>query len=474
MANYDLVVIGGGAAGITSAFTAQGLGKEVAIIEENKLGGECTWSGCVPSKALIKASKVAYQSQQADKYGIKTTVEIDDEAVLEYVNSVIQKVYQKENPEVFAEAEIDVFEKRAEFVDGQTLKVGAEEITADKVMIATGSKPLVPPIPGLDEVDYLTNESFFELSELPASMIVLGGGAIGVELAQALNRLGVEVTIVEMQNNILPREETELVNILRDKLAAEGVNLLTGYKAEQVANNGQTIEVTAVDKAENKTTVSAKKLLVAVGRKPNTDTLNLEDIGVRTNRQGIAVDQTLKTSVANIYACGDIVGPYRFSHVSNYEGVTATLNAVLPLPIKRKVDYSNLLWVTFTDPELAHLGLTEAQAREEYGEQIKIYEYDYAELDRAETDSNGDSQAKFICDSKNKIIGAHILGARAGELIHESQVLKNLNQPISKLNGMIHAYPTYSELNKQVGKEAQIQGLKENFSWVDKLMWWRD
>ena len=166
MSDYDLVVIGGGAAGITSAFTAQGLGKEVAIIEENKLGGECTWSGCVPSKALIKASKVAHQSQQADKYGIKTTIEIDDGEVLEYVNSVIQKVYQKENPEVFAEAGITVFKERAEFVDDQTLKVGAEEITGDKIMIATGSKPLVPPIPGLDEVDYLTNESFFELTEL--------------------------------------------------------------------------------------------------------------------------------------------------------------------------------------------------------------------------------------------------------------------------------------------------------------------
>ncbi|MBM7557420.1 dihydrolipoyl dehydrogenase family protein [Halanaerobacter jeridensis] len=472
---YDLIVIGGGAAGITSAFTAQGLGKKVAIVEENKLGGECTWSGCVPSKALIKASKVAHESQTADKYGIKTTVEIDDEEVLDYVNSVIQKVYQKENPEVFAEAGITVFKERAEFVDGQTLNVGTEEITADKIMIATGSKPFVPPIPGLDEVDYLTNESFFELSELPASMIVLGGGAIGVELAQALNRLGVEVTIVEMQDNILPREEPELVNILRDKLVAEGVNLLTGYKAEQVAQNDeQLIEVTAVDKAENERTVSAEKLLVAVGRKPNTETLNLDEIGVETKRQGIVVDQTLKTSVPNIYACGDIVGPYRFSHVSNYEGVTATLNAVLPLPIKRKVDYSNLLWVTYTDPELAHLGLTEAQAREEYGEQIKIYEYDYAELDRAETDSNGEGKAEFICDKKNKIIGVHILGARAGELIHESQVLKNLNQPLTKLNAMIHAYPTYSELNKQVGKEAQIKGLKEKFSWVDKLMWWRD
>jgi pyruvate/2-oxoglutarate dehydrogenase complex dihydrolipoamide dehydrogenase (E3) component len=474
MYDYDLVVIGGGAAGITSAFTAQGLEKKVAIVEENKLGGECTWSGCIPSKALIKASKVAQQSHKAEKYGIETTVEIDDAKVLDYVNSVIQKVYNKEDPAVFNEAGIDVFEKRAEFIDKYTLKVGTEEVTAEKIMIATGSNAFVPPIPGLEEVDYLTNESFFELTELPESMIVLGGGAIGVELAQAVNRLGVEVTIVEMQDNILPREESELVDILRDKLAAEGVNLLTGYKAEQVANKDQVIEVTAVDKEETKITVSADKLLVAVGRKPNTKTLNLDEIGVETDRQGIAVDKTLQTSVANIYACGDIVGPYRFSHVCNYEGVTATLNAVLPLPIKRKVDYSNLLWVTYTDPELAHLGLTEAQAREEYGDKIKVYNYDYAELDRAETDSNGEGKAKFICDKKNKIIGVHILGARAGELIHESQVLKNLNQPLTKLSSMIHAYPTYSELNKQVGKKAQIQGLKEKFAWVNKLMWWRD
>ena len=477
MANkYDLIVIGGGAAGITAAFTAEGLGKEVAIVEENKLGGECTWSGCVPSKALIKASKVAQNSYNADKYGIETTVDIDDSEVLEYVNSVIQNVYKKEKPEVFTEAGITVFKERAEFIDSHTLKLGTEEVTADKIMIATGSRAFVPPIPGLEKVDYLTNESFFELTELPESMIILGGGAIGVELAQALNRLGVEVTIIEMQDNILPREETELVTVLRNKLAVEGVKLLTGHKAEQVAkkNDGQVIEVTAVDKEEKRITVDAEKLLVAVGRKPNTDTLNLEDIGVETNRQGIVVDKTLKTSVANIYACGDIVGPYRFSHVSNYEGVTATLNAVLPLPIKRKVDYSNLLWVTYTDPELAHLGLTETQAKEKYGDEIKIYDYDYSELDRAETDSNQEGKAKFICDSNNRIIGAHILGARAGELIHESQILKNLDNPITKLSEIIHAYPTYSELNKQVGKEAKIKGLKDKFAWLNKLMWWRD
>jgi pyruvate/2-oxoglutarate dehydrogenase complex dihydrolipoamide dehydrogenase (E3) component len=206
-----------------------------------------------------------------------------------------------------------------------------------------------------------------------------------------------------------------------------------------------------------------------VGRQPNTASLNLEELGIKTNKEGVVVDKSLRTTVDNIYACGDIVGPYLFSHVSNYEGIIATFNAVLPLPIKRKVDYSNLLWVTYTDPELAHLGLTEAQARAEYGNKIKIYHYDYADLDRAETDSNREGKAKFICDSKHQIIGA-----RAGELIHESQILKNLDQPLTKLSSIMHAYPTYSELNKQVGKEARIKGLQDKFAWLNKLIWWKN
>ncbi|MGM0369397.1 MAG: dihydrolipoyl dehydrogenase family protein [Bacillota bacterium] len=476
MANYDLAVIGGGAAGITAAFTARGLGKDVVVIEENKLGGECTWSGCVPSKALIKASKVAQQSRQAAKYGIDTTVDVDSSQVLDYVDSVIQKVYSKENPAVFAQEGIDVIQERAQFVDPHTLEAGNQELSAAKIIIATGSKPLIPPINGLAEVDYLTNENFFQLEELPESLIILGGGAIGVELAQAVQRLGVETTIIEMQDTILPREEANLVEILSNKLATEGVNLLTGYKAQQVTNknNSQAVEVTAVNNEGIEQQVSAQQLLVAVGRQPNTASLNLEDVGVETNKQGIAVDKSLQTTVDNIYACGDIVGPYLFSHVSNYEGIIASFNAVLPLPIKRKVDYSNLLWVTYTDPELAHLGLTEAQARAEYGEKIKIYHYDYADLDRAETDSKGEGKAKFICDSRHQIIGVHILGARAGELIHESQILKNLDQPLTKLSSIMHAYPSYSELNKQVGKEARIKGLQDKFAWLTKLMWWKN
>jgi pyruvate/2-oxoglutarate dehydrogenase complex dihydrolipoamide dehydrogenase (E3) component len=229
--DYDLVVIGGGAAGITAAFTARGLGKKVVVIEENKLGGECTWSGCVPSKALIKASKVAQQSRQADKYGIETTVDIDSSQVLDYVDSVIQKVYSKENPDIFAQEGIDVIEERAQFVDSHTLQAGNYELSAAKIIIATGSKPLMPPINGLAEVDYLTNENFFQLEELPESLIILGGGAIGVELAQAVQRLGVETTIIEIQDTILPQEEEDLVEILSNKLESEGVNLLTGYKA---------------------------------------------------------------------------------------------------------------------------------------------------------------------------------------------------------------------------------------------------
>ena len=471
MSNYDyeLIVIGGGAAGLSSAFTAQNLGKDVALVEEDKLGGECTWSGCVPSKALIKASKVAQQSRGAEKYGIQTQVEVESKKVLAYVDSVVADVYEKEKPEVLAEEGITVLQGRAQFIDKNTLKVGKAEVSAAKIIIATGSKPYVPPIKGLEEVDYLTNESFFALDELPQSMVILGGGAIGVELAQALNRLGVEITVVEIQDSILAREESDLVQILRDKLDEEGVNLLTGYRAEKVVKKDGRVVVTALNKDEETRKVEGAELLVAVGRKPNLASLNLAKIGIETDQQGIAVDNKLRTSVSNIYACGDIVGPYRFSHVSNYEGVTATLNALLPLPIKRKVDYSNLLWVTYTDPELAHLGLTESQARKEYNK-IRVYEFDYEDLDRAETDANGAGKAKFICDSQGTILGAHILGARAGELIHEGQILKSLDESITELSAIIHAYPTYSELNKKVGTAAKVEELKSKYAWLSKLI----
>jgi len=463
--NYDLVVIGGGAAGITAAFTAVGFNKRVALIEKERLGGECTWKGCVPSKALLKAAKTAHQIQTAAKYGIKNDTKFEAEAVMKYVHSIQQKVYQKENPEVLKAKGIDFFAAEAEFIDRHTLKVGENRITAAKFIIASGSSPLIPPLKGLSQVPYLTNENLFELEKLPESMLIIGAGPIGVEMAQAFNRLGVEVNLIQRSERILKKEEASLSKRLAQILIEEGINLITGFEALKVEADAK-IMLTVADQEGNQKKLHGERLMIAAGRKANIESLKLDKLGLKTDRQGIVTDNKMRTNIKNIYASGDVVGPYLFSHISYQEGITAAVNALSPLAFK-KMSYQNIIWVTYTDPELAHLALTEAEARKEYGDQIKIYEVDYSDLDRALTESEK-GKAKFICNNKGKLLGAHILGERAGEIIHSCQILKSFDLPFKKLQSVIHAYPTYSEIIRDGAKEAYISDWKNRLEFLKR------
>ncbi|WP_051056328.1 dihydrolipoyl dehydrogenase family protein [Halanaerobium saccharolyticum] len=464
--NYDIVVIGGGAAGLTAAFTANGLNKKVALIEKDRLGGECTWKGCVPSKALLKSAKVAHQIQEADKYGVKSDFEIDDKRVMDYVHSVQEKIYQKENPKVLAEKGIDFIDAQAEFVDNHTLKVGENKISADKIIIASGSLPFIPAIEGVEKISYLSNENLFELEKLPESLLIIGGGPIGIEMAQAFNRLGVEVSLVQRSEQILKKEEASFSQRLRKKLAQEGVNFFIGFEAVKFEKKDKII-LTAADNNGDVKQIKAEKVLIAAGRKANVESLKLDKIGLKTSRQGIVTDKKMRTNINNIYACGDVVGPYRFSHISYQEGITAAVNAVSPLAFK-KMNYENIIWVTFTDPELAHLALTEAEAKEKYGNQIKVYELDYSDLDRAVTESEN-GKAKFICDKRGKLLGAHIIGDRAGEIIHACQILKTFNLPLKKLQSVIHAYPTYSEIIRDAAKKSYISEWENRLEFLNKF-----
>ncbi|HET8903929.1 MAG TPA: NAD(P)/FAD-dependent oxidoreductase [Saccharospirillum sp.] len=449
MKPYDLIVIGSGAGGLTAAFTALGFGKRVLIVEKDRPGGECTWSGCVPSKALINQAKEVHIARKfAD-------IAIDTGAILERVRAVSEHVYEEETPEVLQKAGADYVNGFARFISPTRIEVGEKTYEGKKFVLATGSSPFVPPIQGLDQVDYLTNENFFQQTTLPASVIVLGGGPIGMELAQAMNRLGVQVTLVEMMPEILSREEPEFSALIRQRLSAEGVRFELGTKAVGVEKTASGVRLNT-EKGEVAGSLDAENLLVAIGRAPNVKGMGLEDIGVDVDKS-VLVNQHLQTSVKTIYACGDVAGPYLLSHMANFQGKIAAMNAILP--INRSVDYSHVAWATFTDPEFARAGLTEQEARELHGDSIRVYRYDFAKLDRAKTKAGDIGLIKLIVSRRGKVLGAHIIGERAGELIAEVQVMKTLNLNFGKLQKVIHPYPTYSDSLRQLSQQVFLDNI---------------
>ncbi len=462
--DYDLIVIGGGAAGMVSSTMAAGLGKKVALVEHRMLGGECTHSGCVPSKALIKAANICrYASGEGgSEYGLAEGPprSVNPEYVMDHVRNVVRKVYDGHRPEVFRERGMEIVFGSPVFTDNHHIEVEGETLSAESFIIATGSSAFIPPIEGIDTVPYLTNESAFELKKLPRSMIVLGGGPIGTELAQALSRLGVHITIVEMAEQIMIREDKELRDLLARRLADEGLVLLTRTKAVRLSQEEGMISLTVEGPDRETRAVTAESILVAVGRVVNTEGLGLEKAGVHHSPKGIAVDDALRTSSPNIYACGDVVGPYQFSHMAEYQARIATQNALLP--IKKHADYEHYIWCMFTDPELAHAGLTEDEARQKYGEKVRVYRWEYGNTDRGKTDMEGFGLSKIICNDRYKILGAHILGSRAGDVIHEIQVAKTFDIPLYKLDSVIHIYPTFSDVIKQPAKVCHIDELKGN------------
>ncbi|HEY3277702.1 MAG TPA: NAD(P)/FAD-dependent oxidoreductase [Syntrophorhabdaceae bacterium] len=463
--DYDLIVVGGGAAGMVSSSLAAGLGKKVALVEHRTLGGECTRSGCVPSKALIKSANIYHYAKNAGlmDYGLSTGEGengIRPDRVFGHVRNVVGKVYHGHRPEVFRERGMELVFGKPAFLDNHHIDVDGKTLSAESFIIATGSRAFIPPIEGIAAVPVLTNETVFELERLPSSMIVLGGGPIGTELAQALARLGVAVTIVEMAEQILIREEKEMRDLLAERFAGEGLTILTRTKALKLEHLGGLIHLTVEGPDKEERVITAETILVAVGRKPNIEDLDLNKAGVDHSAMGITTDKTLRTAAPNIYACGDVVGPYQFSHMAEYQARIATQNALLP--VKKHVDYEHYIWCMFTDPELAHAGLTEEQARADHGSSIKVYKWEYANTDRGKTEVEEFGFCKIICDDKYKVLGAHIMGSRAGDLIHELQIIKTLGLPLYKLDSVIHIYPTFSDVIRQPAKQSHIDELKGN------------
>jgi pyruvate/2-oxoglutarate dehydrogenase complex dihydrolipoamide dehydrogenase (E3) component/anti-anti-sigma regulatory factor len=452
--DYDLIVIGGGIAGFVSAVTANGLGKRVAIIEKGKVGGNCTNFTCIPSKALIRSSHLSREMAHRDRLGLQTlpAAGLDTGQVMAHIRSVVQKAYEKDLPETFEKIGIRVLPGAASFVNQHQIQVDGRTLSAEKFIVAVGTRPLVPPIAGLRDVDYLTNENLYQLDSLPRSLIILGGGVDGLEYASAFGRLGVETTVVEMATRLLPMADRELVNMLLRALQADGIRILPGAKAASLWKEHDKVVLTFEQGEGRYGEVQADRVLVSIGRKPDLEGLLLEKAGVNYNPRGIITDTTLRTSAPSIYACGDIVGPYQLASTAEYQGMLAATNAVLPL--KRKVDYRNNVYVIFTEPPLAYLGLTEEEAHKKHGASLKVYRFDYANMRRALVDGTEVGMGKFLCDGRGRIVGAHILGEAAPDVIHEAQVIKALCRPLHKLHSMTHAYPTYAQA--LVGRASQL------------------
>ncbi len=448
--DYDIGIIGGGAAGLTVASGAAQLGAKVVLIEKEKaLGGDCLHFGCVPSKTLIKTAKVYHDLKTVGHYGLPPVElhRVDFRKVTQRIRSVIETIQKHDSEERFCSLGAKVVFGNPGFVDPHIVQCGEKTLSAGKWVIATGASPLVPAITGLSETPHITNRDIFSLEKLPESMIVLGGGPIGVEMSQAFSRLGTLVSVVDMAPQILPREDEDMAAVVMERMSAEGVRFYLGHTVESTKNEGGQREVTLKAPSGKAIRLKAETLLVALGRKPNSQGLGLEDIGISVNPRGIDADQRLRTSQKHIFAAGDVNGGYQFTHTAGYEGSIVISNAIFHLP--RKVDYTWIPWCTYCDPELASIGMNEKAARAA-GQTYTVWTESFDGNDRNLAEGGDPGRIKLLLNDSGTPIGVQIVGPRAGDLIIEWVAALNGKTKLSTLAGAIHPYPTLGEINKRV------------------------
>ncbi len=461
MAGYDLVIVGMGSAGMVAAEFAPKLGIKVACVEGHRVGGDCLWTGCVPSKALLASAKAAHTMRHADAYGL-TAVEpqIDTARVWSRIHAIQQELASTDdNPARFEAEGVDVLLGAARLTSPTTVQVGDDEHEARYILLATGSRPATPPIDGLAEAGYLTSERIFELDRAPESLVMIGAGPISIELSQALTRLGVRVTVLQKGTGVLEREEPALAERLLRTLRAEGVDLEVGVDIDRVSvsQDGGSKTVHAGERSW-----TAAEIFVGAGRRPNVEGLGLEEIGVKVRRRGVEVDDKLRTSVKTIYAAGDVAGRWLFTHSAGYEAARAVRNMFLP----GSNGGSFLVpWCTFTDPELAHAGLTEAQARAEHGDDaVAVWTRDLSHSDRARADSAPNGEIRIVT-AKGRIVGAHALAPSAGELIGELALAIDRELKLTDLSSLVHVYPTIAITIQQIASDASYASAAK-YSWL--------
>lgn len=450
---YDLVVVGGGSAGLTGARFAARLGRKVAIVEANRLGGDCTWTGCVPSKSLIRAANLAHDMRQAGSFGLASAeFTVNFRALMDRVRSVIAEIHSGESPEILKSQGIDTFLSPAKFKDPHTVNAGNSNLVGKKFLLATGARPSVPPITGLDRVPFLTYESLWNLEELPDRLLIIGGGAIGCEFAQAFARLGSSVTLFEGTESLLGQEEPEATGLLADALKSEGVCLQLATLVDSVYESEIGIGVTS--KGRHWT---GDSLLVATGRRPNVDGMDLEKAGITQTDLGITVDCFLRTTRHHIFAAGDCTGGPQFTHYAAWQGFMATRNALLPG--KAPGTLASVPRVTFTDPELAQAGLTEREAKDRHGDAVRTVLWPYGSVDRAVIDGTTAGFIKAVTLNSGRLAGATIVGPGAGEMIHEWALAIDRRTKLGELANTLHAYPTYSMATLQMATEQRVSQL---------------
>ena len=439
----DICVIGAGSGGLSVAAGAVQMGANVVLIEKDKMGGDCLNTGCVPSKALLAAGKHAQAMRVPEPFGVEpVTPNVDFSAAMAHVHDVIKGIEPHDSVERFEGLGVKVILGAASFVSPTEVEVNGTRVRAKRFVIATGSRAAVPPIPGIDETEHFTNENIFENAERPRHLLVVGGGPIGMEMAQAHRRLGSEVTVLELFN-ALPKDDPDLASVVVEALRSEGVAIREQVQIERVS--GTTGDISVFLKSGEE--IRGSHLLIAAGRAPNVDGLGLEAAGVKHSPKGIEVDSRLRTSNKKIYAVGDAKGGLMFTHLAGYDAGIVIRNILFKLPTK--VNYAAMPWVTYTDPELGQVGLTEQQARERFGDVVKATSWEYAENDRARAERATDGLIKVVTGKRGRVLGAGIVGAHAGELLQPWQIAVAKGFKMSDMAGMIAPYPTYSEVSKR-------------------------
>lgn len=478
----NMIVIGGGAAGLVSSYIAALVKAKVTLIENNKMGGDCLNYGCVPSKALIKSARVADQMRNAEHYGLTSQEpQFSFKKVFERVQSVVKAIEPHDSVERYTGLGVDVKTGHAKLLDPWTVQItnddgSTEKLTARSIIIAAGAEPLVPPIPGLDDVGVLTSDTLWEkfvaMDEPPERLVVLGGGPIGCELSQAFARLGIAVTQVEMAERILLKEDEDVSAAVKANMERNGVTVLTGHKAVAAELDGDQKFLVAEVGGET-VKIGFDEIVCAVGRKPRLTGYGLEELGIPTNRT-VTTNEYLQTLFPNIYAAGDVAGPYQFTHTASHQAWYASVNALFGQFKKFKADYSVIPWVTYTDPEVGRVGLSEQEAKEQ-GIEVEVTTYGLDDLDRAITESEAHGFVKVLTVPGNdKILGATIVGHNAGELIIEFVLCMRWKLGLNKIMGTIHPYPTWAEANKYAaGEWKKVRAPEKMLAWVEKYHTWK-
>ncbi|WP_461536044.1 FAD-dependent oxidoreductase [Spongorhabdus nitratireducens] len=472
--DYNLAVIGAGSGGLVSAYIARAVKAKVALIEKHKMGGDCLNTGCVPSKALIRSARISEYIRRADAFGLdNASADINFRKVMERIQKVIAKVEPHDSVERFTGLGAECLQGTAKLKSPWEVDVDGKTITARNVIIATGGRPVMPDIPGLDQVKAYNSDTIWELRERPEKLLVIGGGPIGSELAQSFSRLGCQVTQLDRGQRLLHREDPDVSEAVMNRFKAEGIQLCLEANPVAFHNDGEKQWLEADQNGEI-VTLPFDAVLIAAGRRPNTENIGLEALGIETNPNGtIKVDDYLRTTMPNIFACGDVAGPYQFTHTASHQAWYASVNALFGKFKKFKADYSVIPWCTFTDPEVARVGLNEQEAQEQ-GIEYEVTRYGIDDLDRAIADEEDHGFVKVLTrPGSDKILGVTIVGYHAGELIAEYVSAMKHGLGMNKILGTIHIYPTLSEANKFAAGEWKKANAPQNLlKWVERFHGW--